>query len=264
MADAADSHISYLRHSPTVAALHAALVEAQGKFGKLKKDRAVEVSTRGGGAYSFRYATLDETIGMLRPVLSDCGLAFLQPIVPGPNGGLVLVTRIQHRDGEWMEAAVPLPDPKGDYQAFGSAVTYFKRYSITAFLGITSDEDDDGNRGVGNTVTRSQDRGSKNRPASQAAGPEEETFAFLLPNNETATLRAKEGRSAHERWVAAAEYHAKQARAGEQQPLLDWWEKQKKNLDALRAKHPGAAAAADNAVRARAEEIAAATQEEVI
>ena len=43
-------------------------------------------------------------------------------------------------------------------QALGSAVTYAKRYALTALLGIAADEDDDGNAASGNTIEDSRDR----------------------------------------------------------------------------------------------------------
>ena len=51
-----------------------------------------------------------------------------------------------------METSIPLPTPGGDPQSFGSAVTYLRRYAVTALLGIASDEDDDANRAAGNHI----------------------------------------------------------------------------------------------------------------
>ncbi len=144
--------VSIARESNETGQIAAALVSALSRLRNPPRNRSVEVSTRGGGKYSFRYATLDKILDMARPVLAAEGLALFQPISTNEKGGLVLVTRLLHRSGEWMETSIPLPAPGGDPQSFGSAVTYLRRYAVTALLGIASDEDDDANRAAGNHV----------------------------------------------------------------------------------------------------------------
>ena len=143
---------SIARESNETGQIAAALVSALSQLRNPPRNRSVEVSTKGGGKYSFRYATLDKILDMARPVLAAEGLALFQPISTNEKGGLVLVTRLLHRSGEWMETSIPLPTPGGDPQSFGSAVTYLRRYAVTALLGIASDEDDDGNRAAGNRM----------------------------------------------------------------------------------------------------------------
>ena len=144
--------LSIARESSETGQIAAALVAALGRMRNPPRNRSVEVSTRGGGRYGFRYATLDKILDMARPVLAEEGLVLFQPISTNEKGGLVLVTRLLHRSGEWMETSIPLPAPGGDPQSFGSAVTYLRRYAVTALLGIASDEDDDGNRAAGNRM----------------------------------------------------------------------------------------------------------------
>jgi len=144
--------LSIARESSETGQIAAALVAALGRLRNPPRNRSVEVSTRGGGRYGFRYATLDKILDMARPVLAEEGLVLFQPISTNEKGGLVLVTRLLHRSGEWMETSIPLPAPGGDPQSFGSVVTYLRRYAVTALLGIASDEDDDGNRAAGNRM----------------------------------------------------------------------------------------------------------------
>jgi len=67
------------------------------------------------------------------------------------SGAPVLVTRIIHTSGEHIEGEFPLvcKDPN-DPQKLGSAVTYARRYALSAALGITAD-DDDGQAAAGHT-----------------------------------------------------------------------------------------------------------------
>lgn len=144
--------VSIARESPETGQIASALVSALSRLRNPPRNRSVEVSTRGGGKYAFRYATLDKILDLARPVLAAEGLVLFQPISTNEKGGLVLVTRLLHRSGEWMETSIPLPAPGGDPQSFGSAVTYLRRYAVTALLGIASDEDDDANRAAGNHI----------------------------------------------------------------------------------------------------------------
>ena len=48
--------------------------------------------------------------------------------------------------GEWIEYdPIKMKPVKNDPQSIGSAITYAKRYALSAIFGITSDPDDDGN-----------------------------------------------------------------------------------------------------------------------
>ena len=171
----APQHVpSVARESAETGQIAFALVSALSKLRNPPRNRSVEVSTRGGGKYSFRYATLDKILDMARPVLSAEGLVLFQPITTNDKGGLVLVTKLLHRSGEWMETTIPLPAPGADPQSLGSAITYLRRYAVTSLLGIASDEDDDGNRAAGNHMKDTTSRGDRLRDeAERATNPAE-------------------------------------------------------------------------------------------
>lgn len=57
-------------------------------------------------------------------------------------------TKIIHADtGEFIESATRIP-VFSKVQEYGSYITYIRRYSISAMLGLVTDEDDDGNAAV--------------------------------------------------------------------------------------------------------------------
>ncbi len=59
--------------------------------------------------------------------------------------GLVLVTQLTHKSGEWMRHGIPLEvNGKNPMQALGSAITYARRYGLCAATGL-GQKDDDGN-----------------------------------------------------------------------------------------------------------------------
>lgn len=128
--------------------LAAALAKAQASFPVIKRDKQVTVkSERTGKSYSFKYAPLDAILDATRKPLADNGLAITQ-LLDGPD----LVTMLLHSSGGSLTGRMPLPN-NGTVQDLGSAITYLRRYSIQALLGIAAEEDDDGNRASGNDAT---------------------------------------------------------------------------------------------------------------
>lgn len=56
-----------------------------------------------------------------------------------------LVTKLTHAEsGQWQSSLMVMPLPKADPQGYGSAMTYFRRYALSALIGIVTEEDDDG------------------------------------------------------------------------------------------------------------------------
>lgn len=75
-----------------------------------------------------------------------------------------LVTKLTHAEsGQWQSSLMVMPLPKPDPQGYGSAMTYSRRYALSALIGIVTEEDDDG---VGAGVETSQ-RSRRKRQARQ-------------------------------------------------------------------------------------------------
>jgi hypothetical protein len=96
-----------------------------------------------------KYASLDGIMAKVRPVLNKHGLVLTQipSVVMDGSGGVqpALTTRLTHAEsGEYIEDKMLLLLDKQNSQGLGSALTYARRYSITAFLALVGDEDDDG------------------------------------------------------------------------------------------------------------------------
>lgn len=90
-----------------------------------------------------RYADLATVLKTVRPVLARHGIAFTQT-TQILDGALVLVTRLHWRDEE-LCGYYPIQPMKADPQGYGSALTYARRYTIQAIVGVAADDDDDGN-----------------------------------------------------------------------------------------------------------------------
>lgn len=94
-----------------------------------------------------KYVTLDGLINAVRPVLSKFGLSFIQ--CPKVTGDTVTVfTTLFHSSGEYLgDDGLTLKPENLTPQGVGSAITYARRYSLGAILGIGWDNDDDGESG---------------------------------------------------------------------------------------------------------------------
>lgn len=118
--------------------LYTALLAAQRAMGPVKKDAT-------NPAFKTRYASLQSVLETIEGPLSENGLVLLQRFDVGAEGP-VLITEIVHAEtGDRVSSAVPIvgKDPT-DPQKMGGAITYYRRYSLLALLGLAP-EDDDGN-----------------------------------------------------------------------------------------------------------------------
>lgn len=137
------------RPKPKNAQLFAARAKASGEFPKISRNRTATVRMKDGGSYSYSYADLSDVLEAVNPVLAAHGLSVWQ--FPRDNQ---LHTVITHESGETFEAAPwPIkPMPKrslDDCQSYQSAVQVAKRYALSAFLGITTEETVEGNTRTG-------------------------------------------------------------------------------------------------------------------
>lgn len=116
--------------SPTLAKIAKALATFQGEVPTIKKDSV-------NPFYKSRYATLENAITTVTPALVKNGLVVTQ----FPEGK-TLVTMILHESGEFIRAAADLNAKEDTPQGQGSAISYLRRYSFLAALGIATEDDD--------------------------------------------------------------------------------------------------------------------------
>lgn len=123
------------------------------------------ITTDKPGAHKVKYCTLKGILQVVRPPLLECRIRIRQgadrswPCEEGggSKGRLVPVyTDLIHVvTGEVERTQIEMPLTRLDPQAMGSAITYGKRYTLLAALGLATDdeEDDDGARAVPRDVT---------------------------------------------------------------------------------------------------------------
>lgn len=114
-----------------------ALVKAQMEISPPEKDGTNPM-------FKNRYATLDAIYRAIRKPLANNGLALMHTVTEF-EGRYMLLTRLYHISGEYIENTFPMFVEKQTSQGLGSARTYACRYSVSSMLALPSDEDDDGN-----------------------------------------------------------------------------------------------------------------------
>ena len=117
--------------------LYEALAKAQGEMGNAKFNKV-------NPHFRNKYADLSSIMDACKKPLNDNGLSILQIIQSDASGQMYLITRLAHVSGEFIEGSFFLRTEKNTIQGLGSALTYARRYCLSALLGIVADSDDDG------------------------------------------------------------------------------------------------------------------------
>lgn len=130
-----------MRTSESIKEIATALAKAQGEV-------ANPVFNKTNPHFKSSYADLASVLNAVRPVLSKHGISIMQ-MTNLEEAGLVLYTRLTHMSGEWIEAVYPVT-ASGKHQEMAASLTYAKRLSLSAIVGVAGEDDDDGN--AANTV----------------------------------------------------------------------------------------------------------------
>lgn len=104
------------------------------------------------------YVPLENVVEAITKTGSPLGISFMQFASSDETGSIEVATLVMHSTGEYIEFPPVIMKPESNKpQAVGSAITYAKRYALSAIFGITSDKDDDGNEATGlNTQVEKQ------------------------------------------------------------------------------------------------------------
>ncbi|WP_286181892.1 ERF family protein [Desulfovibrio sp. Huiquan2017] len=156
--------------SPEIIELAKAMIQVQQSLSPALKD-AENTFTNS------RYATLHSVMSACRDALLAHGIWLTQYPVSVEANQLGLVTKIVHAEtGQWQASLLTMPLPKNDPQGYGSAMTYARRYGLSALIGIVTENDDDGemasHQGPHNTGLSSCNHG-RNPDRSQPKTPPE-------------------------------------------------------------------------------------------
>jgi len=108
-----------------------------------KAQNAIQPAKFNKKSHLTRYADFLSVMEACRQPLCENGLSVMQ-FCETMNDKLYLVTMLAHISGQWIKSYYPIMGKNLDLpQALGSAVTYAKRYSLSAMIGVVADDDHD-------------------------------------------------------------------------------------------------------------------------
>ena len=164
--------------SESIEKIFPAFVKAQSTMGKALK-KSVNPHFRS------RYADLSDVIDAISEPFAENELAFMQsPIVEQDK--VTVKTMIVHSSGEWISGEVVIPNKNQTPHAIGSAITYGRRYGLTALAGVAQD-DDDGHEASNKSNDKNIANNIKQHQQEQKHEDEKANFEELRQGIEDAT-----------------------------------------------------------------------------
>lgn len=130
-----------MQRSDAINELATALAKAQGLLQSASKDST-------NPFFRSNYANLTSVWEACRKPLSDNGLSVIQTL-DIKDGTSVLETTLLHSSGQFITSFLSITPKEQTPQAIGSAITYARRYALSALIGIVADEDDDAESAMG-------------------------------------------------------------------------------------------------------------------
>lgn len=159
---------------------------------KAKKEVPPIIKNQYNSFYKSNYADLKVYLDALEEAVNNNGLFILQTINTLKKDAVQVNTYVEKKgetipiavmtkectlkttvfhleSGQWLSFECPLPNPKGDSQGLGSAISYMRRYSLQTFWGLAS-VDDDGS--ASSNLNDSDDKSKKQHVAIKRPAPE--------------------------------------------------------------------------------------------
>ena len=134
-----------MEKSESIGKLAEALAKAQGEIKPAAFDAV-------NPHFKSRYATLGAITEACKDALSKHGLAVVQGTTNAGDGRVTVETMLIHASGEWIKSSLSMKAERDNAQGCGAVITYGRRYSLAAMVGVVADEDTDGeiqNKGQG-------------------------------------------------------------------------------------------------------------------
>lgn len=122
--------------------LTAALAAFQAEVPTIRKGNEARVASQ-KGSYTYAYADLSDVTEKVLPLLGKHGLSFSAVPTQTKRLGFVLKYSLRHTSGGVVKGTYPLPPASTPAQQLGSAITYARRYALTAVTGVAPGGDDD-------------------------------------------------------------------------------------------------------------------------
>lgn len=161
-----------------------ALAKAWSALENPKHNTSVTVRTKSGSSYTFDYTDLGGIFDEAKKAFKENGLTVIQNAFTTHLDGKKYVsveTMLLHTSGEWVKSEPLQFEANANIQDMGGQITYMKRYSLSAMLGIATEKDDDANGASGNSYEYGKTPQKKKLSDAQVT----RLFAIAKSNNIT-------------------------------------------------------------------------------
>lgn len=113
----------------------------------IKHNKTAKITLKGGGQFSFTYASIDEVAEVINPILAEHGLSYTWNAASNESGALITVTcLVSHVDGHSVASSITLPTASDSamspQQKISAANNFGRRLSLESALGITTSQED--------------------------------------------------------------------------------------------------------------------------
>ena len=103
----------------------------------------------GSTGYGYKYADLKQILSVINPLMKKHKLGFTQLL----NDNKITTVVFHTVSGESIYSEVTIPEDvklngMNKFQVVGSGITYYRRYSLSAILGLVTDADNDANPNI--------------------------------------------------------------------------------------------------------------------
>ena len=129
--------------SESVGKLAEALAAAQGEMTTVSRDKTARIKPRDKPAYEYKYADLADVLDVARDPLAKHGIAVIQAPYMDDDGSIGVSTMLAHTSGEWMRSKLSHKMDLKKWQDMGAALTFLRRYCLSAMTGVASEDDTD-------------------------------------------------------------------------------------------------------------------------
>lgn len=153
-------------------------------LGQLQSECIKVVKDSTNPHYKSKYASLSNILDIIQPVLTKHNFAYTQL----PEAGKLTTLLMHTISGEFIQTEYDLNAMQNTPQGIGSAITYARRYSLTATLGLNIDEDDDGN--AASTPQKAKTTPAASAPSTQQKPPAAPQTAYNKTYNDAEVIRA--------------------------------------------------------------------------
>lgn len=129
-----------------------------------------------------KYCSLDNLVNKVRPELAKHGLGYTHCLFVRDNMQLLKTVVYEGETGETLESEIIVP-PNDNPQKIGSALTYYRRYTLAGLLGVVEEADDDGNGASSVKAPKGKDSAHFEKLLDKSNPPDIATLAAWYETN---------------------------------------------------------------------------------